>query len=86
MLQRKFDFHKGFKIFRCCLGSPGKSGEAHPYLVASLAKPLVIKFKVDSCLHFLKRISIGRRSLVSATEIIASVIKYILTFLPVSSI
>jgi len=25
-LQGKFEFHKSLKVFRCCLGSPSKSG------------------------------------------------------------
>ena len=37
-LQGKFEFHKGVKVIRCCLGSPGKSGESHPHLLASLAQ------------------------------------------------
>jgi len=36
-LQGKFEFHKGLKVIRCCLGVPGKSGKAHQHLVASLA-------------------------------------------------
>jgi len=51
MLQRKFKFHEGLKIIRCCLGSPGKNGKAHPHLVASLAQPFVTKFKLHFCLH-----------------------------------
>jgi len=46
----KFEFHKGLKFIRYSLGSPGKSGEAHPHQVASLARPFVIKFK----LHFFR--------------------------------
>jgi len=33
------------------LGSPGKSGEALPHLVASLAQSFVMKFKLHCCLH-----------------------------------
>ena len=36
-LQGKFEFHKRLKVTQCCLDSLGKSGEAHPRLVASLA-------------------------------------------------
>jgi len=50
-LQWKFEFHKCIKVIRCCSGSPGKSGEVHQHLVASLAQLFVIKFKLHSCLH-----------------------------------
>jgi len=50
-LQGKFEFHKGLKVIKCCLGSPGKSGEFHQHLLASLAQLIVIKFKLHSCLH-----------------------------------
>jgi len=33
------------------LGSPGKSGVAHPHLVASLTQQFVTKFKLHFCLH-----------------------------------
>jgi len=48
-LQGKFEMHKSLKVIRCGLGSPGKSGEAHPHLVASLAQPFVIKLRLHSC-------------------------------------
>jgi len=53
-LQEKFEFHKSPKVIRCCLcclGSPGKSGEAHTHLVVNLAQPFLIKFKLHSCPH-----------------------------------
>ena len=81
-LQGKFEFHKSLKVIRRCLGSPGKSGEAHPHLVATLAQPFVIKLKLRSYCILFKSVSVGRRSLVSTIEIIASVIKYVLTFFP----
>jgi len=81
-LQGKFELHKSLKVIRRCLGSPGKSGEAHPHLVATLAQPFVIKLKLRSYCILFKSVSVGRRSLVSTIEIIASVIKYVLTFLP----
>jgi len=49
MLQGKFEFHKNLKVIRCCLGSPGKSGEAHPHPGPRLAQPFVIKLKLHSC-------------------------------------
>jgi len=54
-LQEKFEFHNGLKVIWCCLCTPGKSGEAHPHLVASLAQPFLIKFKLHCCLHFFKK-------------------------------
>jgi len=41
-LQGKFGFHKSFKVIRWCLGIPGKNGEAHQHLVASLAQLFII--------------------------------------------
>jgi len=41
----------GLKVIRCCVGSPGKSGETHPQLVASLAQIFVLKLKLNSYLH-----------------------------------
>jgi len=85
-LQGKFEFHKGLKVIRCYVGSPGKSGEAHPHLVASLAQIFVINSScIPACIPF-KSISVCRRSLVSTMETIASVIKYILTIIPASCI
>jgi len=85
-LQGKFEFHKSLKVIRCCLGSPGKSGEAHLHLVASLAQPFAIKLKLYSCCIPFKSVSVGKQSLVYTIETIASVIKHILTFIPVSCI
>ena len=69
---------------RCCFGSPGKSAETQPHLVASLAQPFLIKLKLHSCcLSFLKCFSWQTRSVVSTIETIATMIKYILTFIPV---
>jgi len=85
-LQRKFEFSNGLKVIRCCLGSLGKSGEAHPHLVASLAQPFVIKLRLQSCCIPFKGVSVGRRSLASTIETIVPYIKYILTFVPVSCI
>ena len=48
---KETQFHKGLKVIKCCLCSPGKSGEAHPHLVAGLTQPFVIKFNLHSCLH-----------------------------------
>jgi len=80
-LQGKFEFHKGLKVSRCCVGSPRKSGEAHPHLVVGLAQIFVIKFKfIPVCIPF-KSISVGRRSLVSAMERIASVVIYTVAIL-----
>jgi len=47
-LQGKFEFHKSLKVIRCWLGSPNKSGYAHPHLVASVAQPFVIELKLHS--------------------------------------
>jgi len=57
------------------LGSPGKSGEAHPRWVASLAQPFVISSScIPACIHF-KSVPVGRLNLVSTIETIASLIK-----------
>ena len=45
-LQGKFEIHESLKVFRCCLGSPSKSGHARPHLVASLFQPFLIKLKL----------------------------------------
>ena len=37
------------RSIRCYLGSPSKSGWAHPHLMASLDRPFVIKLKLHSC-------------------------------------
>ena len=47
-LQGKFEIHKSLKVIMCCLGSPIKSGQTQSHLVASLAQPFVIKFKLHS--------------------------------------
>ena len=73
--QGKLGFHKGLKVIRCCLCSPGKSHENHPHLVANLlAQPFIIEL---SCIPF-KRASVSTQSLVSTIKKIASVIKYVL--------
>jgi len=48
---RKIEFHKGVKVIRCCLDTPNKCGETHPHLLASMAQPFIIKFKLQSCIH-----------------------------------
>jgi len=45
---REFEFPKDLKVIRCCLGSPSKSGDAHPHVLARLTQPFVIKFKLHS--------------------------------------
>ena len=45
---REFEFRKNLKVIRCCLGSPSKSCDAHPHVLASLTQPFVIKFKLHS--------------------------------------
>jgi len=54
-LQGKFEFYKSLKVIRCCLGGPGKNGEAHPHLVVSLTEAFAIKL---SCIPaaFLSRV------------------------------
>jgi len=48
-LQGKLEIHKSLKVIRCYLGSPSKSGWAHPHLMAGLDQPFVIKLKLHSC-------------------------------------
>ena len=85
---RKFFYGALPPLVTALLGSPGKSGVAHPHLVASLTQQFVIKFKLHSCLHSFpfKSVGAGKRSLVSTIETKTSVIKYILTFISVSCI
>jgi len=75
-LQGKFEFHKGFEVIWYCLGGiPGKSGEAHQHLVASLAQPLLIKLNcILACIPF-KSFSVSRRNIVSTIGPKASRIK-----------
>ena len=85
-LQGKFEFHKSLEVIRCCLGIPGKSGEAHQHLLASLVQLFIIKLSCNpACINF-KSFSVGRRSIVSTIGTIVSVNKYTLTFIPVSCI
>ena len=42
-LHGKFEFHKGLKVSRCCLGSPSKSGEPHPHVVRARSGQSQIK-------------------------------------------
>jgi len=67
---REFELHKSFKLIRCCIGSPGKCGEAHPHLEVNLAQPIVRKLKLHSCCIRFKSVSVDRRSLASAIETI----------------
>jgi len=83
-LQGKFEFHKGVKVIRCCLGSPGKRGEYHPHVAVSLTQPLVVKSKLHSCLHSFRKCFTWQTNLVSTIETTPIVIKHILTFIPVS--
>jgi len=87
MFQGKFEFHKGLEVIRCCLGKLGKSVEAYPHMVVSLDQPFVINFKLHSCLYIpFMSVSVGRQNLVYTIETIESVIKYTLTFIPISCI
>jgi len=85
-LQRYFEFHKGLKVIRCCLGSHGNSDEAHPQVGANLTQPFVIKLKLHSCLHsFQECLSWQRKSRIYDWNK-TSVINHILAFIPISGI